>query len=59
MVVYLVERARKAFINDLRNNKIAHTFLRGFTVIEVEDSPKARMAVKMVKERFPNGIKIK
>ena len=58
MVVYLTEKARKSFINDLRNNNIKHTFLNGFTTIEIEDTPKAKMAIRMVKERFVNGIKI-
>ena len=56
MVVYLTEKARKSFINDLRNNNIKHTFLNGFTTIEIEDTPKAKMAIRMVKERFVNGI---
>jgi hypothetical protein len=58
MVVHLTERASKSFIKDLRTNKVQHTFLRGFTTIEVEDTPKARMAIRMVKERFGNGIKV-
>lgn len=58
MIVHLTEKARKSFITDLRKNNIKHTFLKGFTTIEVEDTPKARMAIRMVKERFVNGIKV-
>lgn len=59
MIVHLTEKARKSFINDLRRNNIKHTFIEGFTTIDVEDTPKAKMAVKMVKERFINGITVK
>jgi hypothetical protein len=58
MKVYLSQAASRSFIKDLRTNNIAHTFVKGFTTIEVEDTPKVRMAIRMVKERFTNGIKV-
>jgi hypothetical protein len=56
MIVYLTESASRFFIKELENNNVKHAFLKGFTTIEVEDTPKARMAVRMVKEKFVNEI---
>ena len=58
MIVHLTQTASKSFIKDLRANNIPFTFKVGFTTIEVVDSPKVRMAIQMVKERFVNGIKV-
>ena len=58
ITVHLTQSASRSFIKELRNNNIPHTFKVGFTTIEVEDSPKVKMAIKMIKERFVNAIKV-
>jgi hypothetical protein len=57
--IIIADKASKSFINDLRMNNIKHEFIKGFTTILIEDTPKSKMAIRLLKERNgPNSIKI-
>lgn len=51
ITVSLAYSAVKSFKKDLDGNKIPYTVVRP-TVFELEDTPKARTAIQMAKERF-------
>ena len=50
--ITIVQKAFNSFIQDLRENKIPFQFQVRNNLYFLEDSPKLRMAVRMVKERF-------
>jgi hypothetical protein len=50
--ITIVQKALNSFIQDLRENKIAFQFQVRNNLYFLEDSPKLRMAVRMVNERF-------
>ncbi len=48
--ILITEAAKKSFFNDLKANAIP--FEKKGMYIVVDNTPKARMAIQMVKERF-------
>jgi len=52
ITVMVADKARKSFVRDLENNKIEYDFIKGFNTIKVENTPKVKMAIQLVKERF-------
>jgi hypothetical protein len=52
IIVTLTATAAKSFQKDLRANAIAWQGQVGTTYYFLENCPKLRMAIKMVKERF-------
>ncbi len=51
--VLITEGARESFINDLKGNGIPYEAV-GYTLF-IPNSPKGRMAVRMVRERYGAG----
>jgi len=51
ITVKLTTKSARSFMQDLNNNGIKHTMIRP-TVFQLDDTPKARMAIKLAKERF-------
>jgi hypothetical protein len=52
IVVTLTDAAAKSFQKDLRANAIAYQGQVGTSYYFLENSPKLRMAIQLVKERF-------
>ena len=51
ITVKLSARAAKSMGKELNDNGVKYTLIRP-TVFELDDTPKARMAIKLAKERF-------
>ena len=51
ITVRLSTKAAQSIVRELNDNGVKFTMIRP-TVLELEDSPKARMAIKLAKERF-------
>ena len=49
--IQLSSKSHKSFITDLRNNGVRFSPITRFSLI-VSNTPKVRMAIQLVKERF-------
>ena len=52
MKVTLIQKSVKSFLKDLKQNKIPFMILTNRNTFILEETPKVRMAIKMIKERF-------
>jgi MinD superfamily P-loop ATPase len=49
--IIVTDKARRALISELRHNKVKYKFGINMYHVIIEDSPKSRMAIRMVREK--------